>query len=256
MTAMEMQQLADRVWEAVQSTTAISPLTDTNPDLTIDSAYEIQEDILERHTRTGATIAAAKLGLTSKAKQQQMNVSEPLYGWLTDAMRVDGKASVDDYIQPRAEPEVAFMLGDELGGPDITTAQVIAATESVAPALDILDSRFAGYRFTLADIAADNSSAAGFVLGTPVAPPPDLRVVGCVFEKNDDLVATAAGAAVMDHPAAAVAWFVRKLHERERTLPAGTTVLAGAWTAAEPIAPGDRLRATFDHIGSVELEAT
>lgn len=253
---MDTQLLADRVWEAVQSTTAISPLTDTNPELTVDAAYAIQEDILERHTRAGATIAAAKLGLTSRAKQQQMNVSEPLYGWLTDAMRVEGKAVVDEYIQPRAEPEIAFMLGEELAGPDITTAQVIAATEAIAPALDILDSRFAGYQFTLADVAADNSSAAGFVLGAPVAPPSDLSVIGCIFEKNGDLVATAAGAAVMDHPAAAVAWFVRKLHERGRTLPAGMTVLAGAWTAAVPIAAGDSLRATFDRIGSVELEAT
>lgn len=252
---MDTQLLADRVWEAVQSTTAISPLTDTNPELTVDAAYAIQEDILERHTRAGATIAAAKLGLTSRAKQQQMNVSEPLYGWLTDAMRVEGKAVVDEYIQPRAEPEIAFMLGEELAGPDITTAQVIAATEAIAPALDILDSRFAGYQFTLADVAADNSSAAGFVLGAPVAPPSDLSVIGCIFEKNGDLVATAAGAAVMDHPAAAVAWFVRKLHERGRTLPAGMTVLAGAWTAAVPIAAGDSLRATFDRIGSVELEA-
>ena len=253
---MELQPLTDRVWEAVQSTTAISPLTDTNPELTIDSAYSIQEDILERHIRTGATVAAAKLGLTSRAKQQQMKVSEPLYGWLTDAMKADGKAVVDDYIQPRAEPEVAFIMGEELGGPDVTTAQVIAATEAVAPALDILDSRFTGYRFTLADLVADNSSAAGFVVGASVAPTSDLRVTGCVFENNDEVVATAAGAAVMDHPAAAVAWFVRKLHERERTLPAGITVLAGAWTAAVPITPGDRLRATFDHIGSVELEAT
>ena len=253
---MDTQLLADRVWEAVQSTTAISPLTDTNPELTVDAAYAIQEDILERHTRAGATITAAKLGLTSRAKQQQMNVSEPLYGWLTDAMRVEGKAVVDDYIQPRAEPEIAFMLGEELAGPDITTAQVIAATEAIAPALDIPDSRFAGYQFTLADVAADNSSAAGFVLGAPVAPPSDLSVIGCIFEKNGDLVATAAGAAVMDHPAAAVAWFVRKLHERGRTLPAGMTVLAGAWTAAVPIAAGDSLRATFDRIGSVELEAT
>jgi len=253
---MDTQKLADRVWGAVQSTTPISPLTDTNPELTVDAAYAIQEDILERHSQAGAAISAAKLGLTSRAKQQQMNVSEPLYGWLTDAMMVEGKAVVDDYIQPRVEPEIAFMLGEELAGPDITTAQVIAATEAVAPALDVLDSRFAGYKFTLADVAADNSSAAGFVLGEPVAPPSDLSVTGCIFEKNDDLVATAAGAAVMDHPAAAVAWFVRKLHERGRTLSAGMTVLAGAWTAAVPIAEGDRLRATFDHIGSAELEAT
>jgi 2-keto-4-pentenoate hydratase len=163
---------------------------------------------------------------------------------------------VADYIQPRAEPEVAFVMGSELSGPDVTTAEVIAATHAIAPAIDILDSRFSGYRFTLADVTADNSSAAAFALGEAVEPRGDLRVTGCVFEKNGELVATAAGAAVMEHPAAAVAWFVRKLHERGKTLPAGMTVLAGAWTAAVPIEPGDRLRATFDRIGSVELNAS
>jgi 2-oxo-3-hexenedioate decarboxylase len=252
---MDTTGLADRIWEAVRTTTAISPLTDTHPELTIADAYDIQDGVIDRHLASGTRIAAAKLGLTSRAKQQQMNVTEPLYGWMTEEMRVEDEAEVEDYIQPRAEPEVAFIIGKELEGPNVTTAEVIAATEAVAPALDILDSRFSGYRFTLADVTADNSSAAGFVLGEPVDPPRDLRVTGCVFEKNDELVATAAGASVMDHPAAAVAWFVRKLHERGRTLAAGTTVLAGAWTAAVPITPGDRLRATFDHVGSVELVA-
>ncbi|MEA1902854.1 MAG: 4-oxalocrotonate decarboxylase [Actinomycetota bacterium] len=252
---MDPSGLADRIWDAVRTTTAISPLTEIYPELTVDSAYEIQEEIVARHLASGTGIAAAKLGLTSTAKQQQMNVSEPLYGWMTDEMRVVRAARVDDYIQPRAEPEVAFIIGKELEGPNVTTAEVIAATDAIAPALDILDSRFSGYRFTLADVTADNSSAAGFVLGEPVEPPRDLRVTGCVFEKNGELVATAAGASVMDHPAAAVAWFVRKLHERGKILPAGMTVLAGAWTAAVPIEPGDLLRASFDHIGSVELTA-
>lgn len=247
---------ADRIWDALQTTTAISPLTETCPDLTVDSAYEIQEEIISRHLATGTTVAAAKLGLTSAAKQQQMSVSEPLYGWMTEEMRLADTVRVADYIQPRAEPEVAFILGRELSGPDVTTAEVIAATDAVAPAIDILDSRFSGYRFTLADVTADNSSAAAFALGEAVEPRGDLRVTGCVFEKNEELVATAAGAAVMEHPAAAVAWLVRKLHERGRSVPAGLTVLAGAWTAAVPIEPGDRLSATFAHIGSVELTAS
>lgn len=252
---METQRLADRIWEAIVSKTAIPPLTKSHPDLTVDSGYEIQEEVMAHHLEGGAVVSAAKLGLTSQAKQKQMKVSEPLYGWLTDVMRLEGEIQVGDFIQPRAEPEVAFIMGAELEGADVTTAQVIAATEAVAPAVDILDSRFSGYRFTLPDVTADNSSAAGFVLGNPVEPPSDLRVTGCVFEKNGVLVATAAGAAVMEHPAAAVAWFVRKLHERGKALPAGMTVLAGAWTAAVPIAPGDRFMATFDRIGAVELEA-
>jgi 2-keto-4-pentenoate hydratase len=181
-------------------------------------------------------------------------VDEPLYGWLTDVMRHDSAGDALDlsrYAQPRVEPEVAFITGKDLAGPGVTSAHVLSATEAVAPALDVLDSRFAGYRFTLVDVTADDASAAGYVLGEGVSPEGDLRLTGCLLEKNGDLVDTAAGAAVMEHPAAAVAWFVRKLHEQGRTLPAGSVVLSGAWTAAIPVASGDVVRATFDRIGSV-----
>jgi 2-oxo-3-hexenedioate decarboxylase len=251
---VDTNQLADRIWAAVQSHSAISPLTDEEPGLTVDDAYEIQAEIIRRHVAAGEEVTAAKLGLTSRAKQIQMNVTEPLYGWLTDAMRVLDTVEVTNYIQPRVEPEIAFSIGSDLTGPYVTAAEVLSATESVAPAIDILDSRFSGYEFTLADVAADNSSAAGYVLGEPGAVPEDLRLTGCVFERNGELVATAAGAAVMDHPASAVAWFVRKLHERGQTLPAGSTILAGAWTAAVPIQPGDRITVSFDRIGTVALE--
>lgn len=250
---MEVAAYADRIWEAVQAREAISPLTDNDPGLTVDDAYEIQDEVASRHLATGATRSAVKLGLTSVAKQQQMNVSEPLYGWMTDAMRVDTVATAADYIQPRIEPEIAFILGDAPKGPNVTAVEVIAATKSVAPALDILDSRFAGYKFTLADVAADNSSAAGYVLGEPTDDFGNLALTGCLFEQNGGLIGTAAGAAVMDHPANAVAWFLRKLHSRGGNLEAGTVILAGAWTAATPMQPGDRFKAEFDRIGSVEV---
>ena len=253
---MDTRALADRIWGAIQSNTAISPLSDDVPDLTVDAAYEIQEEIVARHLEAGARIGAAKLGLTSKAKQTQMNVSEPLYGWMTDSMQVEDVASAGSFIQPRAEPEIALHIANDLSGPDVTAAQVLAATDAVAPALDVLDSRFSGYRFTLADVTADNSSAGGFVLGEMVDPPGDLRLTGCVLEKNGDLVATAAGAATMDHPAAAVAWFVRKLSERGHGLSAGTTVLSGALTEAIAMEPGDLISASFDRIGRVEVKVS
>lgn len=249
--------LAERIWEAVQSRSAIRPLTEDVPDLTVDAAYDIQDLVVERHLAGGAWITAAKLGLTSVAKQRQMNVAEPLYGWMTDRMALTGDnvLQVDRFIQPRVEPEIAFKTSAELAGPGVTAAAVLAATEWVAPAIDVLDSRFTGYQFTLADVTADNSSAAAYALGEPVAPEGDLRLTGCVFTKNGDLVATASGAAVMEHPAAAVAWFVRKLHQRDRILAAGSIVLAGAWSAAVPIAAGDLVTAEFDRIGDVTVRA-
>ena len=207
----------------------------------------------------GWTRTAAKLGLTSRAKQQQMNVDEPLYGWYVRGAALDVGEPLDtaQYIQPRVEPELAFLLGAPLAGAGTTSAHVLAATEAVMPALDVLDSRFSGYRFRLPDVAADDASAARFLLGAPIDPSGfDLATLGCVFEHNDRLVATAAGAAVLDHPAGAVAWFVRKLAARGQELAAGTVVLAGALTAAVPLAPGDTARVTIDRVGSVELRAT
>lgn len=253
---VDVSAVANRLIDAAATRVATTPFAE-EMGMTVDAAYDIQDLTIER---VGRPVIAAKLGLTSTAKQQQMNVSEALYGWMTDDMALgsDGRGTVERtrFIQPRVEPEIAFRMGADLGGPDVTAAAVIAATESVMPALDVLDSRFTGYVFTLADVAADNSSAAGFVLGDPQPISSDLALTGCVLEKNGQIVATAAGAAVMDHPAEAMAWFVRKLHQRGRSLPAGSLVLAGAWTAAIAIEPGDVVRATFDRYGSVEVTCT
>jgi 2-oxo-3-hexenedioate decarboxylase len=148
---------------------------------------------------------------------------------------------------------LAGLPGRDLAGPQVTAAHVLAATAAVFPAIDVLDSRFAGYSFTLPDVIADNASAAGYLLGGQATEPGgvDLRLTGLVLEKNGELAATAAGAAVLGHPAAAVAWLARVLHGRG--LPAGQVVLAGALTEALPVAPGDVIVARFDRLGPVEL---
>ena len=245
---------ANRLVEAARTRTAIGALTDER-SFTVDEAYDIQDAVLARASADGESVAGAKLGLTSRAKQEQMGVSEALYGWFTDRHRLDPGQPLDSglLIQPRAEPEIAFITSKDLEGP-VGLHDVLAATAAVAPALDILDSRFAGYSFTLADVVADNCSAGAFAVGNPVALGDfDLALVGCVFEKNGEITATAAGAAVLGHPAAAVAWFVRKLAERNQGLAAGSLVLAGALTGAIPVGPGDTVVASFDRIGSVEL---
>jgi 2-oxo-3-hexenedioate decarboxylase len=251
----DREALAERVLDAIAARRAIAPLTATDPGLSIDDAYAIQDLVV---TRLGGP-STPKLGLTSKAKQQQMLVDSPLFGWFPPGAALERGAplAVGDLIQPRVEPEIAFVLARDLRA-DVDVDDVLAATERVVPALDVLDSRFEGYGFTLADVVADDASAARFAIGAPGAAPEgfDLRLTGCVLEVNGDLVATASGAAVLDHPAAAVAWLAAELGRRDRTLTAGTTILAGALTAAVAVHPGDVVTATFDRIGTVELRCT
>lgn len=257
MSALDADALAARLIDAAATRTATTPLTDDHPDLDIPTAYSIQDAVVRARVGAGATIAGAKLGLTSVAKQQQMNVDSPLYGFLTDDMLIDTGTDLQcsNYIQPRCEPEIAFLLGRDLHGSDISAAHVIAASDLVFPAIDVLDSRFSGYKFTLPDVVADNSSCAGFTLGgmgiSPVGL--DLSLTGCAFYKNGELVATASGAAVLGHPAAAVAWLVRELSTRDRGLSAGQVVLAGSMTEAIAVAPGDTVTSRIDHMGSVTL---
>lgn len=248
-----MSDLARRLIEAVRTRTALDP---ADSGLSPEAAYAVQDEVI---AGLGGMVVAAKLGLTSRAKQQQMKVDEPLYGWLVEGSQIHPGEPLlrSSLIQPRVEPEIAFLTDTELGGEAVGAVQVLASTAAVLPAIDVLDSRYAGYSFTLPDVIADNSSAARFVVGDPVPVAGiDLRTAGCVFTKNGQLVATAAGAAVLDHPANAVAWFVRKLAERGRSLPAGSLVLSGALTAAVPVEPGDSITVEIDRIGTVALAVT
>lgn len=257
MTVLDTAPLVATLLAAVRDRTAVRPLTESVVGLDLVTAYQVQDAVVAARVAGGARIVGAKLGLTSAAKQKQMNVDEPLYGWLTDDMQIDTGATLacSAYIQPRVEPEVAFLLGKDLEGPHVSAAHVLAATDAVFPAVDVLDSRFSGYQFTLADVVADNASSAGFVLGGTAVDVHgiDLRLIGCVLEKNGRLVATAAGAAVLGHPAASVAWLVRALAARGRGLAAGQIVMAGALTEAVAVEPGDTVVATLDRLGVVEV---
>ena len=160
----DIRPIAERLLSAVRNTTATEPLTNTWPDLTIDEALTVQDAVVYARVDSGATIVGAKLGLTSVAKQRQMKVDQPLYGWLTDDMQIDVGQPVEcaRFIQPRCEPEIAFLLDRDLEGPNVTAAHVLAATEAVFGAIDVLDSRFTGYSFTFNDVVADNASSAAF----------------------------------------------------------------------------------------------
>lgn len=254
---MDLQRLADTLANAVRTGNPVPPLTD-DVDLSIDQAYELQDAVLELHD-PGGIRDVVKLGLTSRAKQEQMSVDEPLYGVFASGSALDiGEPLVTSaLIQPRVEPEIAFLIGRDLDGSDTTAAHVLAATDALMPAIDVLDSRFAGYRFTLPDVVADNASASRYLLGAPLpVPSVDLATLGCVFEGNGSVIDTAAGGSVLGNPAVAVAWLVRKLASRGRVLPAGTVVLSGALTAAVPAEAGDNFRLTIGRLGSLELACT
>jgi 2-oxo-3-hexenedioate decarboxylase len=248
----DVSELAARLAKAVADRTAIPPLSADLPGLDAAAGYEVQA--LAR--RQAGPLAGWKLGVTSRAKQAQVGVHEPIRGFLASGNALDlGEPLVTgELIQPRAEPEIVFFLGRDLSGPDVTAADVLAATSGVATGIEILDSRFVSYSFTMPDVIADNTSAGRYVIGAPVPPSGlDLRLAGVVLEHNGEVVATAAGAAALGHPAAAVAWLVRSLAAEREGLRAGQVVLSGGLTAAIGVRPGDVVVATIDRLGPVEL---
>jgi 2-oxo-3-hexenedioate decarboxylase len=238
---------------------AVAPITDAEPDLTLEDAYRIQDELLVRRLGTGEQLVGAKLGLTSRAKQESMGVYAPIYAWLTDRMAVplETPLALSDLIHPRAEPEVVFVLGRDLAGPGVTAQAVLDATASVCCGLEVIDSRYADFRFTLPDVIADNASSARFILGSRgvAAVDFDLRLEGCLLEVDGEMLATATGAAVLGHPAEAVALLANALALRGRHLEAGWFVLSGGLTDAVPLAPGRHIDATFARLGHVGVRA-
>jgi 2-oxo-3-hexenedioate decarboxylase len=186
-----------------------------------------------------------------------MNVEEPVYGWITDAMVLPPETPFvkSTLIHPRAEPEVVFYLGDDLPGPKATAQDALDATLAVSGGIEIIDSRYENFRFTLPDVVADNTSAARFTLGTNrIAPEErDLALLGCVFEKDGAIEATATCAATMGHPAEAVAMLANHLGRRGKMLEAGWVILAGGLTSAVFLHPGTHVAASYAGLGAVRV---
>jgi 2-oxo-3-hexenedioate decarboxylase len=244
--------IAGRLAKARADRIAIEPFSAEIPGFDLAAGYLVQ-----RLLRAEAgQLAGWKLGVTSRAKQAQVGVREPVRGFLaaSGALDLGQPMQVSDLIQPRAEPEIVFMMGTDLAGPRVSSADVLAATAAVAVGIEILDSRFRDFRFTMADVVADNCSAARYAIGPAIpAAGLDLRLVGVLLEHNGEVVATAAGAAALGHPASAVAWLVRSLATESEGLRAGDVVLSGGLTAAVPLTSGDVVTVTADRLGSVEI---
>lgn len=256
MNTDRIQQLAEIVDAAAMDLKEIDMLTSSAGGLTIEQAYDVQEASLARRMARGERLVGMKMGLTSRAKMEQMGVHEPIYGRLTSAMIVNDGALIDlaDYLHPRIEPEIAFIMGRDLAGPT-TPAQALDAVSGVCAALEIIDSRYRDFKFTLPDVIADNTSAVRFVLGGSLvqAKKTNLGNLGIVMTVNGRVVATGSSAAVLEHPARSLAELVTMLARRGERLEAGQVVLSGGATVAMALNAGDHVRVEIDEIGSAEV---
>lgn len=254
---IDLRHIADVLVAAERERKPIRPFTEEYPFFGASRAYQAQQLFVEAHLNSGERPVGAKLGMTSKVMQSMIGVGQPVSGWLTAGMVLGYGEPVPlpRLIHPKAEPEIAVMLGEKPAYP-ATVASVLIATEAVFAAIEIFDSRFEDYRYRMPDVIADNVGAARFVLGPracTVAELGDLRLIGCVFRSAGEVTGTAAGAAVMGHPAAAVAWLVNTLAARGEHLDAGSIVLTGGLTAPVTMREGTAVTAEFDQLGSVEI---
>jgi len=253
-----MKALAEMLLAAEQSQKPIPPLSESDPGISVEEAYRIQLLVMEMKKSRGQMVVGKKIGLTSLAMQNMLGVKEPDYGHILDGMVVmeAEKILTTDLIKPRIEGELAFILKEDLQGPGVTLTEVIRCSEGVIPSLEIIDSRIVDWKIKLPDTVADNASSARIVLGGTITPlhSLDLRTVGMVLEKNGEVVATATGAAVLGHPAQAVAWLANKLAAYDITLRKGEVILSGSLTAAMPVGAGDFVRADFGPLGDVKTK--
>jgi 2-oxo-3-hexenedioate decarboxylase len=253
---IDAQGIADILIAAERERKGIAQISDEYPDVDVDTAYQAQKLFVQSKLDAGETFVGWKLGLTSRNKQQAMGLAAPLYGRVTSGMLsgFDEPVRLDRFIHPRVESEIAFLLARDIEAP-ATVTSVLAATEVVFGAVDVLDSRYESFQFTLSDVAADNASAGAFYLGPIARRPdelPDLRLIGCVVRVDGDVAMTAAGAAVMGHPAASVAWLANQLPEGEG-LRAGQLIFSGGVTAPVPVVPGGSVTFEFDQLGTIEV---
>jgi len=235
----------------------IAPLTETYERLDVTDAYHVQIIGVQRRLRAGHRVCGHKVGLTSAPMQRLLGVDEPDFGHLMDDMlHAEGSTiEVERYCAPKIEPELAFCLNAPLAGPGVTVADVLRATAFVMPALEIIDSRIADWKLTLADTVADNASSAGVVLGGTATriDAIDPRLVGVVLRRNGEIVETGASGAALGNPVAAVAWLANRLAGFGVGLAAGQIVLPGSCTRAIDVTAGTTFRAEFDLLGSVSV---
>lgn len=249
-----LRSAADALLEAYDARIPIGPLRGSVPAFDVAAAYRVQQFQAAVWHERGRRLIGHKIGLTSRAMQEQLGVDSPDYGLLYADMVEDEHAPIDmaRYLQPRIEPEIAVVLGRRLKGPGLTVEDCRRAVEAFVPSLEIIDSRIRDWDITLADTVADNASSGGLVLGVPATSGiTDVRWVGCTLLRNGRVAATGTGAAVMDDPMRAVAWLANTVGAHGVELEEGQVILTGSCTVSIPVAPGDCFTANLGALGTV-----
>lgn len=251
------QARAEALYAARRDRNPIEPFTDSDPAMTADDAYAVQTKFTEMLLADGDAISGYKLGLTSKAMQQMMGISNPDYGPVLHSMIHEGQLDTASFIRPRAEAEIALVLHRPLSGPRVTTLEAARAVGGAVAAIEVVDSRIADWRIKLADTISDLASIGGVVLSSQIVPVDfALRLVGMTFSLNGSIVATGAGAAALGNPITALAWLANTLSPYGVELRPGMFVMTGALHAAVDVKAGDVVRADFDRLGPVSLRMT
>ncbi|MCM3568060.1 2-keto-4-pentenoate hydratase [Neobacillus mesonae] len=250
-----IEAAATRLLEAEKTKKVIEPLTVSYPEITVDEAYHTQLEIIRRKIESGGIIVGKKIGATSKAIQNMFGVNQPDYGHLlADMMYVEGDdISLEPFIQPKVEFEIAFILKKDLKGPNVSIFDVIESTDYIVPAIEVIDSRIADWKIKFEDTVADNgSSACAIIGGKPTKLDGiDLTHIGMVAYQNGEMIDSGAGAAVLGNPIRSVAWLANSLSKYNVSLKAGEIILSGALTSAIEVNVNDIFTAEFAHIGSV-----
>ena len=259
MDAQLIETLGDELFHALNARQSLPPLTQRYPAISLDDAYQISRRFLARREAVGEQVIGKKIGVTSRAVQEMLDVHQPDFGFLTDRMQVadgsDISFAAHHLVQPRAEGEIAFVLGEDLQGTDITANDVLAASEWVMPCFEIVDSRIENWQIRIQYTVADNASCGVFALGQQRVDPRelDLAEVQLHLFKNGLPVGSGLGSAVQGHPCAAVAWLANTLGRLGIPFRKGEIILSGALAPLVPVAPGDFVSLSLSGMGEMHL---
>jgi len=249
--AIEYAMLLD---EAALNATEVSQF-DPEGRLSLDMAYSIQAASIQRRVERGHRRVGVKMGFTSRAKMVQMGLSDVIWGRLTADMQIEEATEIDlsRFVHPRVEPEIAFILKQSLPG-DVTGPQALAAVEAIAPALEIIDSRYKDFKFSLPEVIADNASSSGFVIGAWRDPHIDFSNLGLTLNIDGRVVQVGSTAALLGHPLRSLVAAARVSAQAGEPLQAGWVVMAGGATPAEWIKPGQHVSVDMEQLGGASFE--
>ncbi len=260
----KIKKAADRLYNAEKERQQIPALTLEHTNMTMDEAYAIQKCWVDQKIENGAKIKGYKVGLTSRAMQMAVNIDQPDYGVLLDDMFFEDGAEIkaSDFLDPRIEVELAFVLKEPLAGENVTIFDVLNATDYVTPSLELIAARChrtdpkTGYQRTVLDTISDNAANAGIVLGgRPVKPMDiDLRWAGCLLYLNGQIEETGIAAGVLGHPANGVSWVCKRFAPHGVGLESGQVILSGSFTRPVPVKAGDTVHADYGPLGGISVK--